>query len=115
MLISSQSRGSHDPGFGSRRGSESFDRFAPAQIARKVLGSDAVKAPVTPVKRGGTICRTTLSRLYDGFSSHQGLRLIHPMVLVVYQRRSRQRTECLPSSTLEVGTFSTFTGCLRLL
>src|SRR5271168_1030063 len=45
MLIRSHSRGSHDPGFGSRGGSESFDRSAPAQIARKVLGGDAVEAP----------------------------------------------------------------------
>src|SRR5271170_6349318 len=45
MLIWSHSRGSHDPGFGSRGGSESFDRSAPAQIAREVLGGDAVEAP----------------------------------------------------------------------
>ena len=36
---------SHYPGFGSCGDSESFDRSAPAQIARKVLDGDAVEAP----------------------------------------------------------------------
>src|SRR5271170_4493780 len=47
MLIRTHSRGTHDPSFGCHFGSEGFHCSMPAQIARKILGGDAVE-PTDP-------------------------------------------------------------------